>query len=296
MVLIPEGDFIMGSPQGEKGRYEDEGPQHKVTFSRPFYMAQTPVTVAQFRAFVEESGYKTEAERQHWSEWRNPKTGKWEGIQDMDWRHDNRGQISKENNPVVHVTWDDAKAYANWLSKVTQEIYRLPSEAEMEYANRAGTTTRYWWGNENPKQKVANLKGEFDIPENDKTWFPTPVERQYAYANGYTPFFFENYGDGFWGISPVAIYQSNDFGLHDTAGNVWEWAEDCWNSSYHGAPNDGSAWTSGMCKLRVVRGGSYYCFPRHVRSANRWARAQDYRGMYIGFRVVREVSDSEDDF
>ena len=299
MVLLPSGEFMMGSPREEKGRYEDEGPQHRVTFNRPFYMAQTPVTVAQFRTFIKTSGYKTEAEQQEWSEWRNPESGEWEGFPNIDWRHDNRGKLSKDNNPVIHVSWNDAKAYADWLSKVTGEIYRLPSEAEMEYANRGGTTTTYWWGNGNPTQKIANLKGEFDIPENDKTWYPTAQERQYAYAHGYTPFLFKGYGDGYWGISPVATFKSNGFDLYDTAGNVWEWTQDCWNGSYHGAPDDGSAWTSGVCSLRVVRGGSYYCFPRHVRSANRWARAQDYRGMYIGFRVIRENSyedNNEDDF
>lgn len=300
MILIDRGEFLMGSPMGEKGRYEDEGPQHKVIFKNDFYMAQTPITVGQFRVFIEASGYETEAEKQEWSEWRNPKTGEWEGIPNLNWRHDNKGEVSNNNNPVVHVNWYDATAYANWLSQVTGKKYRLPSEAELEYTNRAGTTTRYWWGNDNPVKKVANLKGEFDIPENDKTWFPTPQERQYAYAHGYTPFLFKGYGDGFWGISPVASFNANPFGLYDTAGNVWEWAADCWNSSYHGAPNDGSEWTNnGVCKLRVVRGGSYYCFPRHVRSANRWARAIDYRGMYVGFRVARDAEsfhEEEEDF
>ena len=294
MVLIPKGEFVMGSPQDEEGRYENEGPQHKVTFKKAFYMGQTPVTVGQFRIFVETSGYKTEAEKQEWSEWRNPETGNWEGIPKLNWRHDNRGNISVDNNPVVHVSWNDAMAYTRWLSKATGKKYRLPSEAEMEYANRAGTSTRYWWGDGDPSQKVANLKGEFDIPENDQTWYPTAHERQYAYAHGYTPFLFKGYGDGYWGISPVASFQANAFGLFDTAGNVWEWTADCWNTSYHGAPTDGSAWTSnGACKIRVVRGGSYYCFPRHVRSANRWAQAADYRGMYIGFRVARDLDSSD---
>lgn len=298
MVLIPRGEFIMGSPLDEEGRYENEGPQHKVTFKKDFYMAQTPVTVGQFRVFVEASGYETVAEKEEWSEWRNPVTGQWEGIPNLNWRHDNRKNISADDNPVVHVTWHDAVAYTKWLSKVTGKKYRLPSEAEMEYANRAGTTTRYWWGDGNPDQKVANIKGEYDIPENDKTWYPTPNERQYAYAQGYTPFLFKGYGDGYWGLSPVASFQANPFGLFDTAGNVWEWAADCWNTSYHGAPTDGSAWTNtGACKFRVVRGGSFYCFPRHIRSANRWARAIDYRGMYIGFRIVRDIEISdEDDF
>jgi formylglycine-generating enzyme required for sulfatase activity len=298
MILIQEGEFMMGSPRTEEGRYEDEGPQHKVTFAKSFYIAETPITVGQFRVFSETSGYKTEAEKQEWSEWRNPKTGRWEEMAKIDWRHNNRGEISGDNFPVVHISWDDAKAYANWLAKVTNKPYRLPSEAEVEYTNRAGSSSVYWWGNNAPTQVVANLKGEFDIPENDKTWYPTAEERQYAYAHGYTPFLFKGYGDGHWGISPVASFKANTFGLYDTAGNVWEWTEDCWNGSYHGAPKDGSAWTNnGACSYRVIRGGSYYCFPRHVRSANRWAQTTDYRSMYVGFRVARELEQTdEDDF
>ena len=295
MVLIPQGEFVMGSPQSETGRYEDEGPQHTVTISKPFFMAETPITVAQFRTFIKATGYRTIAEKEQWSEWRNPETGIWEAAEDLNWRHNNRGELNGDDYPVVYVAWDDAKAYAAWLSKNTKQTYRLPSEAEMEYANRAGTTTQYWWGNDTPKQHVANLKGEHDIPENDKTWYPTPEERQYAYAHGYTPFLFEGYGDGYWGLSPVASFKANPFHLYDTAGNVWEWTEDCWNGSHHGAPKDGRVRLTGTCNYRVVRGGSYYCFPRHIRSANRWKQLQINRTMYVGFRVVRESDlDSED--
>ncbi|WP_455218999.1 formylglycine-generating enzyme family protein [Kaarinaea lacus] len=296
LVLIPSGEFVMGSPRSEVGRYEDEGPQHTVRIKQAFFMAETPVTVAQFRTFIEATGYRTIAEKEQWSEWRNPETGIWEAAKNLNWRHNQRGEINGDDYPAVYVAWDDAKAYTEWLSKITKRKYRLPSEAEMEYANRAGTITPYWWGNSTPKQKVANLKGEHDIPENDKTWFPTPEERQYAYAHGYTPFLFEGYGDGYWGLSPVASFKPNPFGLFDTAGNVWEWTEDCWNGSHHGAPADGSPRLTGACTRRVVRGGSYYCFPRHVRSANRWSQLQINRTMYVGFRVVREVDLESEDF
>ena len=293
MVLIQKGEFLMGSPQNEKGRYEDEGPQHKVTFRKPFLVAQTPITVAQFREFINATNYQTEAEIKKESNWRNPATGNWETAA-INWRHNHRGETNGDNYPVLHVTWNDAQAYANWLKQKTGKPYRLPSEAEIEYANRAGTSTTFWWGNDFPEEKVANIKGEFDIPENDKTWYPTATERQYAYAQGFTPFLFKNYGDGYWGPSPVGSFKSNPFGLYDTTGNVWEWTQDCWNGSYHGAPDDGSAWTTGACKLRVVRGGSYYCFPRHIRSANRWIRQNDYRGMYLGFRVARDLTNSDE--
>jgi formylglycine-generating enzyme required for sulfatase activity len=291
MVLIKQGEFIMGSPKNESGRYEDEGPQHKVTFGNPFLLAQTPTTVAQFRDFVNATNYQTDAERKKWSMWRNPSTGEWEESASMNWRHNHRGEPNGDQFPVVHVSWNDAKAYTTWLKQKTGKPYRLPSEAEMEYANRAGTTTTFWWGDEFPQtKKVANIKGEFDIPENDKSWYPTAIERQYAYAQRYTPMLFKNYGDGYWGLSPVASFQHNSFGLYDTTGNVWEWTEDCWNGSYHGAPSDGAAWTTGACNLRIVRGASYYCFPRHVRSANRWKQHDYYRGMYLGFRVARDIT------
>jgi len=280
----------MGSPRDEEGRYEDEGPQHKVTFKNDFYMAETQVTVEQYRVFVESAGYKTSAEQRGFSNLRNPDSGEWVEMSGVNWRHNNRGEPSDDNMPVVHVSWDDAAAYAKWLSEKTGKQYRLPSESEFEYANRAGTTTRYWWGNNTPATKIANLKGELDIPNDDKSWFPTPQERQYAYRQGYTPMLFKGYGDGFWGIAPVASFEANPFGLYDTTGNVWEWMTDCWNSSYHGAPSDGSPRTKeGVCSLRVLRGGSYYCFPRHVRSANRWAQPRADTAMYIGFRVVRDL-------
>ena len=288
MVSLPQGDFLMGSPQGETDRYEDEGPQHKVTISYSVWLARTETTVAQFRYFVQQSGYMTDAEKLNYSHVRNPENGMWEEKPGVNWRHDNSGLPSKDNNPVVHVSWNDAKAYVEWLATTTGESYRLPSEAEMEYAIRGGTVTRFWWGNKYPDKRVANLKGEHDVPASDLTWFPTANERQFAYAQGYTPFLFENYGDGFWGLAPVGSFDSNPFGLHDTTGNVWEWVEDCWHDSYHGAPDNGKAWKeTGVCSYRVLRGGSYYCFPRHTRSANRWKLKQDYRGMYVGFRVAR---------
>ncbi|MCI0505041.1 MAG: formylglycine-generating enzyme family protein [Gammaproteobacteria bacterium] len=292
LVLVPDGRFLMGSPQSEAGRYEDEGPQHKVRI-KSFLLAQTPITVAQFKVFVVATDYETQAEKEQSVEWRNPATGDWEKNSNLNWRHNPRGEINGDDYPVVYVSWNDAQEYIKWLSKETGKSYRLPSESEMEYANRAGTGTTYWWGNDIPDQAVANLKGQFDLPENDKTWYPTASERQYAYAHGYTPFFFENYGDGYWGLSPVASFKANSFGLYDTTGNVWEWTADCWNGSYHGAPDDGSAWSSGACTYRVVRGGSYYCVPRHVRSANRWRLKQSYRVMYVGFRIARDVTDGD---
>jgi formylglycine-generating enzyme required for sulfatase activity len=156
------------------------------------------------------------------------------------------------------VSWDDAKAYSEWLSKVTRASYRLPSEAEWEYAARAGTTTSYWWG---------------DAP-------PTPKQA--------------NFGDNVGKATEVGSYPANPWGLYDMNGNVWEWVEDCWHNSYEapGRPDDGRAWTSGDCS-RVVRGGSWSDKPDDLRSADRaWegASSKHYDG---GFRVARTLSRSE---
>ena len=134
---------------------------------------------------------------------------------------------------MINVSWDDAQAYVAWLSKETGQPYRLLSEAEWEYAARAGTTTRYSWGDDPPTPEQAN--------------------------------FGRNVGK----TTEVGTYPPNPWGLHDMHGNVWEWVEDCWNESYQGAPSDGSAWTSGDCSRRVLRGGSWVNDPEYLRSADR---------------------------
>ena len=159
--------------------------------------------------------------------------------------------------PVINVDWEDAKSFVAWLSVQTGQSYRLLSEAEWEYACRAGTTTRYWWGDE-------------ITPEN------------------------ANYGRNVGKTTEVGRYPANPFGLYDMHGNVWEWVEDCWNDSYRGRrPDDGSTWTTGDCGRRVLRGGSWNDDPEDLRSAfrGRIARRQPVR--IIGFRVARTLSRSE---
>ena len=158
--------------------------------------------------------------------------------------------------PVINVDWEDAKAFVAWLSVQTGQRYRLLSEAEWEYACRAGTTTRYWWGDE-------------ITPEN------------------------ANYGQNVGKTSEVGKYPANPFGLYDMHGNVWEWVEDCWNDSYEGAPDDGSAWTSGDCRRRVLRGGSWDSDPGILRSACRVGIDTDGRYNTVGLRVARTLSRSE---
>ena len=282
----------MGSPIGESGRYADEGPQHKVTFKKPFYLGLTEVTVGQFRRFVKATGYRTDGERNTGSFIRDAsaKQAGWRLRSEVNWRLDHEGKPSPDENPVVHVSWYDAQAYLSWLSKETGQVYRLPSEAETEYSNRAGSKGQFWWGEDSPTENLANIRGDKDkAVANPRTWEKTPIEVQYAFREGKTPEVFEGYGDGFHGLAPVGNFSVNPFGLFDTAGNVWEWVQDCWHNDYNGAPSDGSAWVDNeKCGTRIARGGSFYCFPRHVRSANRWGRWPEFRNMYIGFRVARD--------
>ena len=157
---------------------------------------------------------------------------------------------------MISVNWGDARSYVDWLSELTDQEYRLPSEAEWEYAARAGTTTRFWWGDDVGSTN-ANCAGC------GSRW-----DKQTA---------------------PVSSFDANEHGLYDTAGNVWEWVEDCWNGSYEGAPTDGSAWTSGQCNIRVLRGGSWGGNPRSLRSAGRDRSGVGDRVNSIGFRVARTL-------
>ena len=235
MTSIPAGSFMMGSPEGEPGRLADEGPQHKVTISRPFAIGKYAVTFAEWDACVADGGcggYK-------------PGDNGW----------------GRGDRPVIFVSWGDAQAYVAWLSAKTGKTYRLPTEAEWEYAARAGTSTPFWWGTTiSPDQ--ANYNGLF------------------AYADGET-------GRNRAATLPVKSFQPNPWGLYQMHGNVWEWAEDCWHGRYSAPPTDGSAWKSGICLLHVIRGGSWWDAPAWLRSARRlgWVT----RVFTIGFRVARSM-------
>jgi formylglycine-generating enzyme required for sulfatase activity len=227
MVVVPAGSFLMGSPEDEAARSDNEGPQHRVTIAEPFAIGVYEVTFDEWDACVADggcNGYRPD---------------------DADWGRGRR--------PVIYVSWDDAQAYVDWLSNRTREEYRLPSEAEWEYAARAGTTTRYWSGDE-----VVAVYANFD----------------------------RNVGRT---IEVGSLARPNAFGLHDVHGNVWEWIEDCWNGSYVGAPANGSAWTSGNCDWRVLRGGSWLVNPWLLRSAYRDWFVPVVRFNFTGFRVARTL-------
>jgi formylglycine-generating enzyme required for sulfatase activity len=259
-VDIPAGTFYMGSCKLSTGQsnkhaspggaaagtacpsgtgsdaeaYDDETPQHLVSV-RSFQLATTEVTLGQFKHF----------------------------IQATDWPVDDNfrkyNDAMGDHVPVVQVSWRDAQSFIQWLNKskpkTDQSVYRLPSEAEWEYAARAGTRTRYYFGD-----GIEHI-GEY-------AWYD------------------KNVGDR---QRTVASKRSNAFGLYDMHGNVWEWTEDCWHDNYHGAPSDGSAWLDGDCKRRVVRGGSWFDVPNYLRAAVRFGDRADKRIDFDGFRIARAL-------
>ena len=228
MVVVREGRFRMGSTSGD----DDERPVHEVTIARPFAVGVYEVTFAEWDACVSDGGCGG-------------------------YRPDDAGW-GRGKRPVINVSWDDAQAYVRWLSGETGEAYRLLSESEWEHVARAGTTTRYWWGDEIGRNR-ANCDGCGSRWDNRQT-------------------------------APVGSFPANPFGLYDVHGNVWEWVEDCWNGSYRGVPADGSAWESGECGRRVLRGGSWLNYPRYLRSALRYRNSADFRFYIIGFRVARTLT------
>ncbi|MDH3672909.1 MAG: SUMF1/EgtB/PvdO family nonheme iron enzyme [Gammaproteobacteria bacterium] len=232
MVVIPAGEFQMGDSQGSGLDWEK--PVHKVHIAKPFAMGKYPVTFEDYDRFAEATGGDLPS--------------------DQEW--------GRENRPVINVSWKGAMAYTKWLSEQTGKRYRLPTEAEWEYAARAGTKTDYWWGNE-MKSNMADCKKSFIGTLN--VWS---------------------------GTTPVGSFPANPFGLHDAAGNVEEWVQDCWHENYESAPTDGSAWLEeggGDCTGRVFRGGCWVSEPRHVRSAARTGFDPDTRDDYIGFRLARDL-------
>jgi formylglycine-generating enzyme required for sulfatase activity len=233
MVVVPAGEFMMGAPPN--GSITDilEGPQHKVTIAKPFAIGKFEVTFAEWDVCVSVGGCPPE------------------GVQatEIGW---GRGR-----QPIIYVSWNQAQAYVAWLSKMTGKTYRLLTEAEWEYAARAGTTTVYYWGAE-IGQNNANCRDCGD------QWTGRP--------------------------KPVGSFPPNPFGLYDMLGNLWEWVEDCHHISYEGAPIDGSAWTSGDCKHRTSRGGSWVDGPQSSRSTSRGSDFPAASDDGVGFRIGRTMT------
>jgi len=231
MVLIPPGRFLMGVPEAESRREgtkdwdDDARPQHMVTVGRSFWLGKYPVMRGEYAVFATATGRDAEP-------WASP------------------GFLQDDRHPAVNVSHDDATAYVTWLSEQTGQTYRLPSEAEWEYAARAGETTARYWG------EAAGNPGE------------------HAHFGSRS------------GTCPAGSFRPNAYGLHDMLGNVWEWMDDTWHDGYKGAPSDGSAWLGGAAD-RVVRGGSWLGDARTVRAACRSQLVPASRGDIFGFRCAR---------
>jgi len=272
-VVVLAGSCTMGSSAFEDGRKDNEGPQHRVTFRRGFAIGRTEVTVNEFRSFIDHTRYKTDADKQGYSTIYDHASGRLTKRDGINWQNNYEGRDAQDNEPVVHVSWNDAMAYVQWLTRGTGKPYRLLTESEFEYALRGGTKTRYWWGDGAPGAIVENLTGEKDTSRSRRQWTT----------------YFEGYGDGFWGPAPVASLKANPFGLHDLGGNVGEWVRDCWHDTYTRAPNDGSAWVNPGCRSRVIRGGYWASSPEQSRSAYRISAEPDRRDARIGFRIARDL-------
>lgn len=276
MVNIPAGKFLMGSPETEAGRMNWEGPQHEVTISRPFALSRHEITVGHFRQFVEDAGYRTTAEKngKGCSIWNRGKKLA-ELLPERRWN--NPGYEQSDDHPVVCVSWDDAQAYVTWLSDRSSKPYRLPTEAEWEYAVRAGTKTARFYPDDQQCQHANGLGQEAQKAKKfiaGYDWVLAECTDDYVYA------------------APVGRFKRNQYGLSDMLGNVSEWTQDCLHENYQGAPTDGSAWLEkydGDCNLRVIRGGSWYLEPKFLRSARRGSVKTDEANFSLGFRIAKAL-------
>ena len=255
MVVVPSGDYTMGSPDGEDGRYRIEGPRHTVAIASPFAVGVDEVTFEEWDACVRAGGCG----------------GYSPG--DEGWGRGRR--------PVINVSWEDANSFVQWLSRETGEGYRLPTEAEWEYVARAGTETARHWGEDASEQcRYANgLDQDLARTNEGRAWM-----QEYNRLNP------APCADGHERTAPVGSYPANAFGLHDVMGNVNEWTQDCWNNSHSGAPADGSARQAGDCASRSLRGGGWMGGARVLRSAFRLGYPAGNRYFLVGFRVARDLN------
>ena len=255
----------MGSPANEIGRFDDEGPVHEVTIARSLAVMRMPVTVAQFDRFARATGFSPAGGCSVWNE-----KADWHKVEARNWREP--GFPQHDDYPVVCISWDEGKAFANWLSARTGQTYRFPTEAEFEYMARAGTVLAYPWGADGEKF-CAHANG-FD---------------QTAVL-GHPDWGAPTCDDGFAFTAPVDRFGPNKFGLSGMTGNAFQWVEDCFfPGGYAGAPIDGAARQATPCKARAIRGGSWANGPRGLRLAMRDRDPQDSRYANISLRLVREL-------
>jgi formylglycine-generating enzyme required for sulfatase activity len=271
MVVLPAGTFAMGSQASETTRedvpYEiamQERPRHSVRVGAPLAIGKFHLTRGEFARFVQASGHRADGGCYVYDG---------AGVRlDAARSWDDPGFAQTDRDPVVCVSWQDAQAYAQWLSRETGRGYRPPTEAEWEYAARGGTSSARWWGDSSEAQcRYAN--GGDQVARGG-----SPPDKGAD----------RGCDDGFAYTSAAGSFPANPFGLHDMLGNAFQWVEDCWQSNYTGASGDAAlAMISGDCGLRVLRGGSWSSVPWTLRAAYRISRPGDYRGNDAGFRVAR---------
>jgi len=270
MVIVPAGEFVMGADQAEETREHltDEFrnrsmPLRRIRVAR-FAAGKFEVTLQQFRVFVEATGHNSEG----CFVWL---AGEYQMDPGRSWR--NPGYPQDETHPVTCVSWEDASAYVQWLSSKSGRQYRLLSEAEWEYAARAGNVASRFWGDDAARSCAyvngADQSAQALIAE-ARNWSSAVCDDGHAYT------------------APVGSYRANAFGLHDMLGNAAEWTADCWNGDYRGAPADSRAWATGDCGLRAVRGGAWDDSPAGLRSAYRVGSPVVIRVYARGFRVARQ--------
>lgn len=271
MVRISPGTFQMGSDRVEDmrgGELRPEGPIRTVTIKRPFALGKFEVTNAEWKLFIAATNHRP-----------SPVCNAWRGREVeavMDWRDPGHSAPPRDNEPVVCVSWYDAKAYVVWLSGVTGKRYRLPTEAEWEYAAKAGATTTWPWG-ENADE-ACKYENTYDLDSRDAL----PAGRTVAWDP-------TNCRDGFGEVAPVGAFPANAFGLHDMLGNVWEWNEDCSPKLYQAKPDDGSAYQAPtLCDMRSVRGGSWQTRQSRHRPTFRGRDPETRASHIFGFRVARD--------
>jgi formylglycine-generating enzyme required for sulfatase activity len=271
LVRIAAGEFLMGSPDAEAERSEAEK-LHRVRITRPYWLGKHEVTRGQFRKFVEATQYKTTLEQEAKPGFGfDAATKSIEILPKFNWRE--TGYELNDEHPVFNVSWNDANAFCDWLSRIEKKKYRLPTEAEWEYACRAGTTTPFFTG-----ESEASLR-------------PAANMADAAFLSKYTSATWSgDWNDGFAFTAPVGSYASNPWGLHDMAGNVWEWCADYYAAELPTKPAlaiDPAGPQQG--EKHMVRGGAFTNRGKYLRSADRDCDRPKYRYNFTGLRVVCEI-------
>jgi len=257
MTVLPQGRFKQGSASGPA--YEQ--PLHWVVVGHPFAMSTNPVTLEDFQQFVDATGRDMLGCDTYDGEWKHRPEDSWE----------RPGFAQTSTHPVTCVSWNDAEAYAKWLSAKTGHRYRLPSASEWEYAARAGAEAPRPWAPDGTGACALGNVADTSAGHRYPGWAVFPCDDGYVYT------------------APVGAFKANAFGLNDMLGNVLQWTEDCWHGNYEGAPIDGSAWTDGDCSVHEIRGGSWSSNPSYVRVDYRNHFPTDYRASSIGIRLIRDT-------